>query len=376
MKTKKYLLKTIALLSFAMLYAGAVSSVRAQVSVISDVSSCTSLPAEGVSMRRVTYYENLNPSSTDLRAGVVNDQFIIRMQGWLYFEEGKKQKNEKVIIYNHGHNDERSEPCALVKYFVGKGFVVFAPLRRGHSARTPGTIPLGWQKISSTGVHTDEYASNCLSSGNCNCNFCGTSFPTNICTYNRYEVDYIRTQVWEVSQQINYIKNRASFNADGTSGSGKLADPTQIAVMGHSYGGSLAVFANAELDSQNVAIVVSGAELSWSDDEPAWETELSCAMQDQKRPIYFLQPKNGRSLAPMKTLFGIAINRAYRSQAAIFPPTYWDPICSDHDSSCWDDETDDVKLEWEQAHDNFISDTAEITRWGKSVKEFIERYPK
>jgi hypothetical protein len=93
-------------------------------------------------------------------------------------------------------------------------------------------------------------------------------------------------------------------------------------------------------------------------------------MQEQKRPIYFLQPKNGRSLAPMKTLFGIAIDRKYRADAAVFPPTDWDPNKIDPDTG------ECCEPEYSQAHDNFISNTSEIEVWGKSVKEFIERYPK
>jgi dienelactone hydrolase len=361
MKTKSNLLKVMALVSFAGLYFGAAQAVRA------DVSSCSDFT--GIHMRRVTYYENLSPSANDLRAGSVNDQWVIRLKGWLYYEDGKKQKNAPVIIYNHGHNDTRSEPCKFAKYFVERGFVVFAPLRRGHSAKTPDNPPDNWQKISSTGVFTDDYVSGCLTSGNCSCNVCGLPLPTSICTSNRYEVDYIRQQVADVRQQIRYIKDHASINADGSAGTGKLADPNRISILGHSYGGSLTIFANAELDDQNVALSVSGAELSWGDDEPAWETELSCAMESQKRPVYFLQPKNGRTLLPMRVLFGIALSQKYRSQAAVFPPTDWDPLKID-------DETGMLEPEFKQAHENFINNTEEIKGWGKSVKEFVERYPK
>jgi hypothetical protein len=203
---------SISLTVFAVaMYLCTVPAVKAQVSVTADVSACSSLP--GITLRHVTYYENLNPSSTDLRAGVVGDRFIIRMQGWLYFEAGKKQKNEKVIIYNHGHNDTRTEPCALVKYFVDKGFVVFAPLRRGHSAATPSTIPIGWHKISSTGVHTDDYVSNCLISGNAAATRTVTRFRTVVAAAGMKSIISARRRGGHV--QLSYMKP-ASINADGT----------------------------------------------------------------------------------------------------------------------------------------------------------------
>ncbi|HEY0461438.1 MAG TPA: alpha/beta hydrolase [Pyrinomonadaceae bacterium] len=361
MKTKNYLLQAIALVSFAVLYFGAVQEARA------DVSSCSSF--SGIQMKRVTYYENLSPPANDLRASIDGNKPVIRLKGWLYFADGEMNKNKPVIIYNHGHSDTRNEPCRLAKYFVEQGFVVFAPLRRGHSANTPSPKPADWQPISSTGVFTDDYVKNCLISGKCSCNVCGIELPASGCKSNRYEVDYIRQQVSDVRQQINYIKDHDAINSSGKNTTGKLVNPDQIAVLGHSYGGSVIIFANAELDTQSVAISVSGAELSWGSDEPEWETELSCAMGSQKRPIYFLQPKNGRTLAPTKTLYGIAINQKYRSQAAIFPPTAWDPLKIDDDTGL-------PELEYKQAHENFISNADEIKGWGKSVKEFIERYPK
>jgi hypothetical protein len=87
-------------------------------------------------------------------------------------------------------------------------------------------------------------------------------------------------------------------------------------------------------------------------------------MEDQQRPIYFLQPKNGRTLAPTKTLFGIAINQKYRSQADIFPAAPWD-----------EDPNSSKGPEWKQAHGNFVTVESQVRLWGPSVIEFINRYP-
>jgi hypothetical protein len=71
------------------------------------------------------------------------------------------------------------------------GFVVFAPLRRGHRGKAGSNIR-------STGIWTDDYVADCLASGNCSCDRCdGGSF----CSKNALEVDYVRQQYVDVSAQ-------------------------------------------------------------------------------------------------------------------------------------------------------------------------------
>ena len=107
--------------------------------------------------------------------------------------------------------------------------------------------------------------------------------------------------------------------------------------------------------------------MSWGQDfEAFWKPDLKAAMNDQKRPMYFLQPKNGRSLAPTKVLFGIAVDNEYRSQASIFPP-----------APCDEDPCDtSVDPDWKQAHENFIGWTSQVEIWGPSVIDFMNRYPR
>lgn len=85
----------------------------------------------------------------------------------------------------------------------------------------------------------------------------------------------------------------------------------------------------------------------------------------QQRPIYFLQPKNGVTLMSSKVLFDIAVDREYRSQAAIFPPApcFKDPCDTSEDS------------EAKQAHITFVKNKKQVELWGPSVIEFINRNP-
>jgi hypothetical protein len=333
------------------LYAGSATLARADDSECPNVGGAKST----VLMKRVTYLGPFNSTASDLRADPDDPNHTVRLRGWLYFKAKAVNKDKPVIIYNHGHNQEREEPCAMAKYFVDAGFVFFAPLRRGHKGKEGS-------QIRSTGVHLDDYIGNCVATGDCDCNRCdGGSF----CPPNALEMDYLRQQSADVRAQLEYIKGLAAIGRDGNPISGLLADPRSIAILGHSYGGALTVYANARIPEsarlQNVAINISGAELSWGEDEPFWESELTCAMEDQQRPIYFLQPKNGLSLLPTRTLFGKAIGKKYRSQASLFPAVPVNP--------------DDPDPEARQVHAKFITEPEQVAIWGPSVIEFINRYP-
>ena len=367
---------------FAMLYLASANIAMADVSTCSNVGTKPwphGNQSYEIEMDRVRYLGPINSSSTNSRASLENGQYSVNLRGWLYYKRSKGDvKNAKVLIYNHGHEEERGEPCQIVKYFVEEGYVVFAPLRRGHSAK-PSTKD-GWQPLVSTGIHLDRYEDLCLRSypvpsdwdrphlyiGSADCRLdllFGGQFNRNAIGN-----DYLYRQRSDIEAQIDYIKGRSAI---GTGGTGKLADPDQIAILGHSFGGSAVILANQHDYGQSAVIAVSAAEKSWSTDNPYWEIDLSGAMSDQERPIYMLQPKNGRSLLPTKVLFSIAVDQKYRSQAAIFPPA----PCSDYLPVPMDGQECDEseQQDWEQFHSTFIGDKDQVELWGPSVKNFMTR---
>lgn len=339
-----------------------------------DISECPGIgDSEDIRMLRVTYLDITNSTSTDLRADSEspNDPAHnkVKLKGWLYYPSGIVE-NRPIIIFNHGHAQNRPEPCSVAKYFVGQGFVVFAPLRRGHKSESN---PI----FRSTGVYIDHFTDKCMRDPRnppepqynvlpqlyFGSPYCRSDAGYFTHSRNAFEVAYIRSQHEDVREQIRFIKEHYGIALYAS----KLADPTRIAVLGHSWGGSLAIFANEYDYGQNVVIDISGAELSWSTQDPFWEFDLKDAMTAQKSPMYFLQPKNGLSLAPTKVLFGKAVNKEYRSQAAIFPKAPWNPSKTGDDGL--------LVPEAKQAHENFIGTRDQVAIWGPSVKEFIERYP-
>ncbi|HTH36918.1 MAG TPA: hypothetical protein VL572_03090 [Pyrinomonadaceae bacterium] len=331
---------------------GSVSAAHAAVSECDRIWGQSS----GIVTEQVDYVVKTPGSKENLRASLVEGKYVVRLSGWLYHAASSVAKDAPVLIYNHGSNKDVSEPCAIAKFFVRSGFVVFVPLRRGHVARTPENVSPEWKSIGSTGVYTDDYAANCQKNRNC------PSCDKASCPNGKLVVDYIRQQVEDVADQIRYIKEHPAIGKNAT---GKLADTKRISLAGHSFGGSLVVFANAELKDHNVAISISGAELSWNNN-PNWKTELSAAMNKaQQRPIYFLQPANARTLAPSEVLYGIAVERKYRAQTKIFPaaPCFKDPCDTSEEP------------EFRQVHSTFVRRRDQVELWAPSVIEFIKRYP-
>lgn len=344
--------------------------------------------------QKVTYLPitgTLNTNSLDPRADVA--EWEVKLRGTIHFKFSGREnyiRNRPVLIYNHGHEQKREEVCNLIKVFTDNKYVVFMPLRRGHYLEVDGVdgfTPDGGD-IRSTGIYIDNYVILCgrtqaeaedstrpllyINSG-----FCRPDQPLG--SEHRdsgVEMRYLNSQHIDIRDQIAYIKSLAAYSTEPVKG--KLADAKNIVVLGHSYGGALTVFANAFDYGQSVAVDVSGAELSWCPedmnfcDEPYWRYDLLRAIPDQKRPIFFLQPKNGLDLNPTKELFGRAIDFQFRSRGEIFPPA----PCSGRD--------DDEKLppcsgdtpDARQVHGTFISHLSQIQRWGPAVIEFAKRYPR
>jgi dienelactone hydrolase len=279
-----------------------------------SATSCPSLPT-GSTMQVVEYFSG--PPAKPGDHTCTKDGKRCSLKGWLYIPQAPKA-NLPAVVFLHGHARKRSEPCTIAFAFLAAGWVVFAPLRSGNTA----------EEFSNTGTYIDDWAD---AQG-------GDKVER--------QVEYLRSyQVHDVDHAIRFLRE---FRFKGN------RRVQHIALLGHSFGGSLAVFAASEDFPHRPDAVadVQGAELSWGEDGGAWKEPLLIAVKKRKEPIFFLQPRNGKSISPTIVLSQMAaMSGDNQFHAALFPPV----LSSD-------------------VHGDFITSPTSVYGWAPVVIAFFERY--
>jgi hypothetical protein len=278
----------------------------------------------------------------------------IKLKGWLYLAEGEtvasSKKNMPLIIYNHGSGQGVSDVCEMATYFNNHGYLFFVPFRRGHRGTLKG------ETQSSTGVYYQDYLDRFVC-------------PTGICdatTSHLVMLDYLDQQTFEVRKAIDFMLGLK--NSDGE----PIADPEKIAVMGHSFGGIVTVFNNANMTRPKVFLPSAPASESWTafdredgsgldDDSPSIQ-KLKAAALKGHAPAFFFEPTNDVSTHPIFVLSSMAAEigplfppREY--QAALFPAV---PLAPGEDSS--------------DAHVHFVLDHDQVQIWAPAARNFMARY--
>src|SRR6185369_10715929 len=171
------------------------------------------------------------------------------LKGWLYLpKDADKKEDHKAVVYLHGHQRDRAEPCAIASYFLKQGWVVFAPVRRGCTGiqhdppkAKPGDPPILPYSFTNTGVYIDDWAR-------------AQPGGSNDDKFEALCVDYLGSQKHDVDHALAWL-------ADYRYGKGKLVDRRRIAIIGHSFGGALSVLSADGSFSVNPAAIldVSGA---------------------------------------------------------------------------------------------------------------------
>jgi dienelactone hydrolase len=96
-------------------------------------------------------------------------------------------------------------------------------------------------------------------------------------------------------------------------------DVKRIAVVGHSFGGSLALLLSERQPSMRAAINFGGAAASW-DDSPYLQQRLISAVQHLNTPVFFIFAENDYSTNPGKVLSAEMARLKKPQQLKIYPP--------------------------------------------------------
>lgn len=187
------------------------------------------------------------------------------------------------VLWNHG-----SEPNpgggpqfdSVAAVFVPAGFVVFAPMRRGHS--------------DSQGEYIRE------------------SIQNESARHGNAAGIRLGAQLLETSQVDDQLAGLAFLKRQ------PFVDTTRIAVAGCSFGGIQTLFGAARNAGYRAAVSISPAALSWNNSVDL-QNRLKAAVARIDIPVFLIQPPKDASLEPARVLGPILERRNKANRVKIFP---------------------------------------------------------
>jgi dienelactone hydrolase len=320
-----------------------------------DKKTCT-VPDNG---NAVEFWATDHPTAADEnRCTTIIDPHPCHLSGYLYTPDGGGS-NLPAIIYVHGSGETRDQKSQreLIHYFVSRGYVVFAPTMRGVGDTTCDSQPSYFTPPDQHGFHnTGSYIKGWVEEHNQT----GTLEEREL-----LDILYLHEEVSDLQLALDYLVARP-----GTGGTGKLVDPSRIAMMGHSYGGVIVTFGGAMSLTPRpaAAIAVSAGALQW-ESSSQWAMWLGAFSMSHQMPLYVLQTMDeSPSHSTDSTLypFMMADNNpgGGGAQMAAFSRFADDPDCR----------TPKDYTVAHRAHICFASLHSQVLRWARTVEDFLIRY--
>lgn len=205
----------------------------------------------------------------------------LTLAGYLYKPDGVGPF--PAVLWNHGSEPDPgggAEFDSVAAIFVPAGFVVFAPMRRGHSDSEGEYIRDAIERESAV-------AGQAAGMG-------------------------LGAQLLETSQVDDQLAGLAFLKQQA------FVDTTRIAVVGCSFGGIQTLFGAARHVGYRAAVAISPAALSW-EHSPDLRTRLENAVAKIDIPVFLIQPPKDASLAPAKVLGPILSKRNAVNRVKIYP---------------------------------------------------------
>ena len=202
------------------------------------------------------------------------------LHGYLYKPAGKGPF--PAVLYNHGGSPGLVNNAAfeaIAPHFTEKGWVFFAPYRRGQGlSEDAGRYVLDRFKEAESPSARDAMAVKLLSG----------------------------EQLDDELAAVRWLDSQSFVQARRT------------AVMGNSFGGIETVF-GAERYAYCAAVNLTGAAMSW-DAAPALRARLIESVRHTQAPLLFIQAENDFSTEPSKVLYASAREAHKEAQIHIYPP--------------------------------------------------------
>jgi dienelactone hydrolase len=189
------------------------------------------------------------------------------------------------VLWNHGSEPDpgRSPQFdSVAAVFVPAGFVVFAPMRRGHSDSQGEYFRASMDKESSL--------------------------------HGQAEGLRLGVRLLETSQVDDQLAGLAFLKGQ------PFVDTTRLVVAGCSFGGIQTIFGAARHVGYRAAVPISPAALSW-ENSPELQTRLKDAVSKIDIPTFLIQPAQDASLEPAKVLGPILTRRNAANRVKVFPGT-------------------------------------------------------
>ena len=189
------------------------------------------------------------------------------------------------VLYNHGGSPgfiNNAAFDAIAPHFIEKGWVFFAPYRRGQGSSADAGQFVG-EEINAAKKQGGTAA--------------GDKTLVRLLSGEQLD-DQLAALIWLEAQSF--------------------IQPKRIAVMGNSFGGIETVL-GAERHAYCAAVDLTGAAISW-DVAPTLRSVLIRAVERTQAPILFIQADNDYSTQPSKVLYAAARAAHRTTQIHIYPP--------------------------------------------------------
>ena len=204
----------------------------------------------------------------------------LTLEGFLFKPEGPG--SFPALIWNHGseqHPEGGPQFDAVARIFVPAGYVVFAPVRRGHGASEGTYITSEIERARQT----------------------RGGAPAQLMVH-LMETEQLDDQL----AGLSYVKSLP------------YVDQTRLAVAGCSYGGIETLLAAERGAGFKAAVAISPAALSW-DGNPLLRERLVKAVRRIEIPVMLLQPPKDASLEPSHVLGAEFTKLGKRYVGKIYP---------------------------------------------------------